>query len=130
MPELVIVRAAEPGGLIEVAAACSRLERWSATSVRGRSGLRTYALRAEGCYDRREVVDIILALEALRDPRDDRALLGFLRSPFVGVSDETRLAIARGARRPDWDGLGSVDVDGDMMRHDLKPQSSRFGPTS
>jgi len=81
-----------------------------------RAGLRTYALRAEGFYERREVVDMILALEALRDPRDDRALLGFLRSPFVGVSDETLLAIARGARRPYWDGLGAVEVDDDVER--------------
>ena len=45
----------------------------------------TYALLNEGFYDRREVWDLVLALETLRDPREDRALLGFLRSPFVGV---------------------------------------------
>src|SRR5690606_25841274 len=81
-----------------------------------RAGLRTYALRAEGFYERREVVDMILALETVRDPRDDHALLGFLRSPFVGVSDETLLCIARGARRPYWDGLDSVEVDDDAER--------------
>ena len=65
-----------------------------------RAGIPTYALRGEGFYGRREVLDLILALETLRDPRDDRALLGFLRSPFVGLRDETLLDIARQADRP------------------------------
>ena len=68
-------------------------------------GLETYALRSEGFHERREVVDMLLALEAMNDPNDDRALLGFLRSPFVGVRDETLLAIARAGRSPYWRGL-------------------------
>jgi ATP-dependent helicase/nuclease subunit A len=75
-----------------------------------RAGIPTYALRGEGFYGRREVLDLILALEALRDPRDDRALLGFLRSPFVGLRDETLLDIARQADQPYWDYLGIVEV--------------------
>lgn len=59
-----------------------------------RVGAPTYALRAEGFWMRREVVDMILALEAVRDATDDRARVGFLRSPFVGLKDETLLAIA------------------------------------
>jgi ATP-dependent exoDNAse (exonuclease V) beta subunit len=39
----------------------------------------TSALLAEGFYERREIWDLILALETLRDPRDDRALLAHLR---------------------------------------------------
>jgi len=46
---------------------------------------------------------IIRALETLRDPTDNRALLGFLRSPFAGLRDDSLLAIARQARRPYWD---------------------------
>jgi ATP-dependent helicase/nuclease subunit A len=68
-----------------------------------RVGAPTYALRAEGFWSRREVVDMVLALEAMRDPTDDRALLGFLRSPFVGLKDESLLAMARQSRRPYWD---------------------------
>jgi ATP-dependent helicase/nuclease subunit A len=75
-----------------------------------RAGIPTYALRGEGFYDRREVLDLILALETLRDPRDDRALLGFLRSPFVGLRDETLLAIARQSDQPYWDYLGVMEV--------------------
>jgi ATP-dependent helicase/nuclease subunit A len=70
----------------------------------------TYALLAEGFYDRREVWDLVLALETLRDPREDRALLGFLRSPFVGVKDETLLDIVRQTGRPVWTRIGEVRV--------------------
>ena len=90
------------------------LPAWTATelyeaALRG-AGIPTYALRGDGYFDRREVLDLILALETLRDPRDDRALLGFLRSPFVGLRDETLLAIARQADQPYWDYLHVVEV--------------------
>jgi ATP-dependent helicase/nuclease subunit A len=75
-----------------------------------RRGIPTYPLRKSGFLDRREVVDLVLALQAIRDPRDDRALLGFLRSPFVNLRDDTLLAIACRARRPYWDHLGGVRV--------------------
>jgi ATP-dependent helicase/nuclease subunit A len=69
------------------------------------AGLDTYALRTEGFYDCREVLDLILLLEVVRDPRDDRALLGWLRSPFVGARDETLLALARAGAAPRWEHL-------------------------
>ncbi|MGE5090873.1 MAG: UvrD-helicase domain-containing protein [Bacillota bacterium] len=74
-----------------------------------RARIPTYALRQEGFWERREVLDLILALEAVRDPRDDRALFGWLRSPFVGVRDETLLAIARGSVAPYWHSLTAVE---------------------
>jgi ATP-dependent helicase/nuclease subunit A len=73
-------------------------------------GIPTYALLAEGFYERREVWDLLLALETVRDPRDDRALLGFLRSPFVGVRDETLLDIVRQTTRPVWDRINQAKV--------------------
>ncbi|MGH7515829.1 MAG: UvrD-helicase domain-containing protein [Gemmatimonadales bacterium] len=73
-------------------------------------GIHTYALLAEGFYERREVWDLLLALETLRDPREDRALLGFLRSPFVGVKDETLLDIVRQTERPVWNRIRQVKV--------------------
>jgi ATP-dependent helicase/nuclease subunit A len=69
------------------------------------AGHPTYALRAEGFYECREVLDLVLALEAIRDPRDDRALFGWLRSPFAGVRDETLLEIALAGSAPHWDHL-------------------------
>ena len=72
------------------------------------AGLPTYALRAEGFFERREILDLVLALEVVRDPRDDRALFGWLRSPFVGVRDETLLAMARAGAAPRWDHMDSA----------------------
>lgn len=74
------------------------------------AGVRTYALLNEGFYERREVWDLLLALETLRDPRDDRALFGFLRSPFVGVRDETLLDIVRQTDRPAWSRIRQAKV--------------------
>lgn len=74
-----------------------------------RRGIPTYLLLDEGFYQRREVVDLIVALEAVRDPFDDRALMGFLRSPFVGLKDETLLAIALRTHRPYWANLAKLE---------------------
>jgi ATP-dependent helicase/nuclease subunit A len=73
-------------------------------------GATAFPLRMAGFYDRREIVDLILALEAIRDPWDDRALVGFLRGPFVGLKDETLLDMARQAQPPYWDALSDVAV--------------------
>jgi len=76
-----------------------------------RIGAPTYLRREEGFLERREVLDLIVALEAIRDPLDDRALFGFLRSPFVGLEDQTLLAIRRQAGRgPCWPALENVTV--------------------
>lgn len=65
-------------------------------------GGRGYPLRTGEFYEQREIVDLLLALEAVRDPHNDRPLLGFLRSPFVGVKDETLLDMARQVKGPYW----------------------------
>lgn len=84
------------------------------------AGVPTYAAGAVGFYQRREVLDLILALETVRDPRDDRALLGFLRSPFVGVKDETLLDLARQAAQPFWEHAAAVQVEEQaLLQHGL-----------
>ncbi len=88
------------------------------------AGIPAYVLRGEGFLERREVVDLILALQAIRAPRDDRALLGFLRSPFVGLRDDTLLRIARHAARPYWRALaaaGSGAPDAPSIREAGRP---------
>ena len=74
-------------------------------------GAKTFPLLNEGFYERREVLDLVLALQVARDPSDDLALFGFLRSPFVGVKDETLLALnQRVEGRPYWYNLDGVQV--------------------
>ena len=59
------------------------------------AGVPFYVQRGEGFWESREVLDAVLALRAIRDPADDVAMVGLLRSPFVGVRDDTLLALAR-----------------------------------
>ncbi len=75
-----------------------------------RHGVPCYTLQSDGFYERTEITDLLVALEAVRDPTDDRVLFGFLRSPFVGVTDETLLRIARDLHRPYWRELAAVDT--------------------
>ncbi|NLO34427.1 MAG: UvrD-helicase domain-containing protein [Candidatus Hydrogenedentes bacterium] len=51
-----------------------------------------------GFFQRREIQDILALLQLIVDPWDEEALLTVLRSPMVGVSDETlmRMALAGG----------------------------------
>ncbi len=81
-----------------------------------RRGIPTYALRNGGFHRSREVLDLLLALQVARDPHDDRALVGFLRGPFVGVRDETLLAMARQCRGPYWDHLDTCELRDDAER--------------
>lgn len=80
-----------------------------------RAGIPAYALRQEGFFERREILDLILALRVVRDPRDDTALLGFLRAPFVGAKDESLLALALDAGSPLFE---AVPPD-DCLEHEL-----------
>lgn len=73
-----------------------------------------YCARRDGFYSRRETMDLIVALEAIRDPHDDRTLVGFLRSPFVGVNDESLLRVAVGAGRPFWPRLRETASAGEL----------------
>lgn len=59
------------------------------------AGVPFYVLRGEGFWEAREVIDCLLALRAIRDASDHVAMVGFLKSPFVGVRDDTLLALAR-----------------------------------
>ncbi len=65
-----------------------------------RHGIPSCSLRMTGFYERREIIDCLLALKVLMDPSDDVAFMGWLRSPFIGVRDETLLRIARGCVQP------------------------------
>ena len=88
------------------------------------AGIPAYVLRGEGFLERREVVDLILALQTIRTPRDDRALFGFLRSPFVGLRDDTLLRVARHAGRPYWRALAGSGAEGEPDAPDVEDSRS------
>ncbi|NIA13775.1 MAG: UvrD-helicase domain-containing protein [Nitrospiraceae bacterium] len=49
-----------------------------------------------GFYERQEVTDLRNLLKVIVDPWHEPALLGFLRSPMAGLSDETLMTLCRG----------------------------------
>ena len=52
-------------------------------------GIKSQVSDGKGFYERPEVVDLINLLTVLLNTRKDWALAGFLRSPFVGLRDQT-----------------------------------------
>ena len=74
-------------------------------------GIASWTLRNEGYWERREVLDCLIALQVILDPLDDLALFGFLRSPMVAVRDETLLDVSRQVRTPYWRHLDQVVSD-------------------
>lgn len=75
------------------------LSSWSAVNVYEdalrNAGIPFHTLRSDGFWESREVLDCVLALQVIRDPTDNLALAGFLKSPIIGVRDDTLLAVAR-----------------------------------
>ena len=49
--------------------------------------------RGKGLFTRPEAIDILLFLKALTQPFDTISLIGFLRSPWVGLSDDSILQL-------------------------------------
>jgi ATP-dependent helicase/nuclease subunit A len=52
-----------------------------------RAGIPFVTVAGRGFYDRYEVRDLLNGLAAVTDPTDDLSLVGFLRSPAVGLTD-------------------------------------------
>jgi ATP-dependent exoDNAse (exonuclease V) beta subunit len=52
-----------------------------------RAGIPFVTVAGRGFYDRYEIRDLLNALSAVADPTDDLALVGFLRSPAIGLTD-------------------------------------------
>lgn len=59
------------------------------------AGIPSYVPRGKGFWEAREVLDCTLLLRAVRDLADDTAVVGLLKSPFVGLRDETLLVVAQ-----------------------------------
>lgn len=92
------------------------------------AGVPVYVQRGEGFWDAREVLDSLLALRVVRDPTDDVAMVGLLRSPFVGVRDDTLLALARArGTKPFAEALGAVEREPEQ-RARAAALVARFAP--
>ncbi len=67
-----------------------------------RYGIAYHLAGAPHLNERQEVLDVLNALRLLRFPRDDVRAFGWLRSPFVGLRDETigRIRLLEGGKGP------------------------------
>ncbi|MHC4198146.1 MAG: UvrD-helicase domain-containing protein [Planctomycetota bacterium] len=67
-----------------------------------------FVIRGRGLYNTREIMDLVNFLKVIDNPLDEIALAAVLRSPFVGVSDESLFWLAHYSkdRSNDSDGSG------------------------
>ena len=59
------------------------------------AGVPYYILAGSGFFRAQEILDMLTALKCVERPRDEVALLGTLRSPLFGISDETLFFTSR-----------------------------------
>ncbi|MGF7086258.1 ATP-dependent helicase/nuclease subunit A [Kroppenstedtia sanguinis] len=69
-------------------------------------GIPCHVVGGSGFFAQQEILDMLHLMRVLEDPTDTLAMVGVLRSPFCGVSDETLLRLAQEERwvlhREDW----------------------------
>jgi ATP-dependent helicase/nuclease subunit A len=63
-----------------------------------RYGIPYQVVRSRGFFGTPEVTDLLNFLKVLENPLDDLALAGFLRSPLVGVSEDTLWLLSPGSK--------------------------------
>ena len=78
-----------------------------------------HVLAGKGFYERQEVLDVRNLLEAVADPCHEPALLGFLRSPMAGLSDDALMQLCEG-RGPVAAMLEEWTPDGFVQREALE----------
>ena len=85
-------------------------------------GIPYYIIGSRQFYRRQEVTDLVLLLQAIVEERDPIALIGALRSPLFGVSDEALYWLGReGLLSRDW----AETPHWDKMRLDDREKLSR-----
>jgi ATP-dependent helicase/nuclease subunit A len=102
--ELVDSGAATAGEIVVLFAAGTDAEQYE-QELR-RAGLPTYRATGKGYFGQQQVVDLLAYMRLLQNRYDDRALVGVLASPLVGVSNDALVLLRRAAsRRPLFSGL-------------------------
>jgi len=63
-------------------------------------GVPFYTVGGQSFYEKQEVADLVNLLTIIDNPLRDIPLVGVLRSPFVGIGDDTLLWLRRGGKQP------------------------------
>lgn len=87
-----------PGEIVLLFQAMTHVKRYEQALLRRR--IPFHVVRGRGFFDRQEVIDVLHYLRWLVDPGDTLSLVGLLRSPFCGISDETLLMMTQ---EPGWE---------------------------
>jgi ATP-dependent helicase/nuclease subunit A len=68
-------------------------------------GIPYYVVAGTGFFQRQEVFDVLTALGAVDNPRDDIAFMGTLRGGLFGLSDNALMHVAQACEGPYWPSL-------------------------
>jgi ATP-dependent helicase/nuclease subunit A len=93
-----------PAGYGDIALLLARrthLPAW--TAALSRYGIPFHVHAGTGLFARQEVMDLASTLAFLCRPHDDMALLGALRSPFLGLPDDTLFLVSMAGGRTLWE---------------------------
>jgi len=71
-------------------------------------GIKFQVYKGKGFFDRQEVRDILCLLRFLKDPADDIALTGVLRSPFISIADGDIYRISTSKGWSLWSKMGQL----------------------
>lgn len=111
-------RAATPGDVVVLIRKLTQVEPYR-RALDG-VGMESVVVGGSGFYGRQEVFDVLLALEAALLPNEPISLVGFLRSPMVGLPDDAIWSLLSGWSRRDGPllprlaaGTGSAGLDAD-----------------
>ncbi|WP_319578983.1 UvrD-helicase domain-containing protein [uncultured Methanospirillum sp.] len=87
----------------------------------GQRSIPYYVHKGTGFYQRQEILDLISLLTFLQRPYDDIALIGLLRSPYIGLEDTDLLHIRRSGADTFFERLNRYGkgCDGAARAHDL-----------
>src|SRR2546421_98151 len=103
--ELVETGAAKPGEIVLLFSAGTDAE-WYEEELRA-AGLPTYRSTGRGYFGQQQVADLLAYLRLLHNRYDDEALVSVLASPFVGVSNDALVRLARS-----YEDLRGADIEG------------------
>jgi ATP-dependent helicase/nuclease subunit A len=87
-------------------------------------GIPYYVVAGTGFFQRQEVFDVLTALGAVDNPRDDITFMGALRGGLFGLSDNALMHIARACEGPYWPSLRELCAAPEAARQ----LADRLGP--
>lgn len=90
-------------------------------------GIPYYVVSGRGFYSKQEVRDCLNLLRGLENPADEISLVGALRSPFFGLSDETLFLLRRQEGLASWlDRLAAPPTGLEPVQAGLVQRASRL----